>query len=116
MILESTFEKQKSTGKRVRVVTVPVRKLAELAGTYGSAELNTFGSLQMRDGKLILQMPKWDATLQFLKGGECIARPKDSFFSMLAINFLRNDAGQVVGYDLSTERVRNLRYAKVKIE
>jgi CubicO group peptidase (beta-lactamase class C family) len=116
MILESTAEKTTTTGKRMRVIEPAKEKLAELAGTYRSGELGSFGSLEVRDGKLILQMPKWEATLQFLDNGDCIARPKDAFFSMLALNFARNSEGVITGYNLSTDRVRNLRYAKVKVE
>lgn len=116
MILETTVEKQKTTGKRLRVVETPAAKLKELAGTYRSSELGTFGSLEVLDGKLILLMPKGEAILQFLDTSDCIARPRDAFFAMLAVRFERNDEGAVTGYRLSTDRVRNLRYAKVKIE
>ena len=54
--------------------------------------------------------------LQFLDNGDCLARPRDAFFSVLIVKFNTNAAGQVTGYTLSTERVRNLRYTKVKIE
>jgi CubicO group peptidase (beta-lactamase class C family) len=116
MILETDLETTKNSGKRLRVLEPPAQKLAELAGTYRSAELGSLGSLEVRDGKLILQMPKWEATLQFLENGDCLARPKDAFFALLAFHFTRNSEGAVTGYTLSTERVRNLRYVKAKVE
>ncbi len=116
VILETTFEKQKNSGKRLRVVEPTPQKLAELAGTYRSSELGAFGSLEVRAGKLILLMPKGEAVLQFLDNGDCIARPRDAYFAMLAVRFIRNRDDAVTGYTLSTERVRNLRYSKVKVE
>lgn len=109
--LETTFEGKKSIGKRLRVIE-PAQNPGEFVGIYRSAELGTFGSLEVHDGKLILVLPKEETRLQQLDNGEWIARPKDSFYSMLALRFTRNKAGDVTGYDLSTERVRNLRYTK----
>jgi hypothetical protein len=116
VILETKVEKTKQTGKRLRLAEPPAAKLAEYVGTYRSSELATLGSLELRGPRLYLVMPKGEALLQFLENGECIARPRDAFFSLLAIQFTRNGDGPVTGYNLSTERVRNLRYAKVKIE
>jgi hypothetical protein len=70
----------------------------------------------IRDGKLVLQMPKAEAALQFLDNGECLATPKDAYFSLFVIRFARNAEGSVTGYTLSTDRVRNLRYTKAKSE
>ncbi len=116
MLLEANVEKTKLNGKRLRFVDPPAEKLAELTGTYRSAELGVFNTLEVRKGKVFMHTPKGEMVLQFLDGGECIARPKDAYYSMAAVRFTRNDAGAVTGYALTTERVRNLRYAKVKVE
>ena len=116
LILETSVEKQATVGKRLRPVEPPPGKLAELVGTYRSSELGAIGAIEVRGGKLVLQMPKIEATLQFFGNGECIARLKDAFYSMLTLNFTKNHVGMVDGYNLSTERVRNLRYAKVRTD
>jgi CubicO group peptidase (beta-lactamase class C family) len=114
--LQTNLEGTKQTGKRVNIVQLPGTKLAEHVGTYRSSELGAICSVEQRGPRLYLVMPKGEALLQFLDSGDCIARPRDAFFSMLAIHFTRNDIGAVTGFNLSTERVRNLRYAKVRIE
>jgi CubicO group peptidase (beta-lactamase class C family) len=116
MFLETRMEKVAGAGRRLKPITPPAEKLAELVGTYRSPELTSFGSIEVRDGKAILMLPKGEATLQFLDNGDCIARYPDAFFTMLSLKFTRNAEGAVNGYTLTTERVRNLRYAKVKIE
>jgi CubicO group peptidase (beta-lactamase class C family) len=116
MLLETSVEKVKNSGKRMRFTEPAAEKLAELTGAYRSTELDVFTSVVIRDGKIVLQMPKSEAALQFLDNGDCLATPKDAFFSMFVIRFTRNTAGSVTGYTLSTERVRNLRYTKAKSE
>lgn len=116
VVLETNLENTKQTGKLLKVVQPEAMKLSEYVGTFRSHELGAICTLELRGPRLYLVMPKGEALLQFLDGGECIARPRDAFFSMLAIQFTRNDGGAVTGFNLSTERVRNLRYAKVRIE
>ena len=43
-------------------------------------------------------------------------RPQEAYFSFLALKFTTDGAGKTNGYTLSTERVRNLRYDRVKVE
>jgi CubicO group peptidase (beta-lactamase class C family) len=114
--LETLAETTRQTGKRIRLIEPPVEKLAAYVGVYRSGELNTFSSIEKRGPRLYLVTPKSEALLQFLEGGECIARPRDAFFSMLTIQFTHDRDSAVTGYNISTERVRNLRFAKVKID
>jgi hypothetical protein len=115
LLLETSIEKVTNTGKRLRLVEPAPEKLAELIGVYRSGELDVKTTLEVRDGKLVLRSQKSDATLQFLDNGDCIARPTEAYYSIFVVRFTRSD-GVVTGYTLSTERVRNMRYAKVKTE
>lgn len=115
MLLETTLDKQKNVGRTPRVLELAPTKLANYAGTYLAEELGTFGSIEARSGKLYLQLPKGQAVLQFLANGDCLARPLDANVSLAVLRFATNAGGVATGYTLSTERVRNLRYAKVTI-
>src|SRR5262249_5016859 len=106
---------RKSTaGTRLEVADKPPANLKDYAGIYWSKELETFGSIVLRDGKLILQLPKTETPLSPLANGEFLARP--AFTSWVTLKFSVNEAGHVEGYALSTERVRNLRYGRARIE
>jgi hypothetical protein len=115
-MLHTSLDGQKIAGRMLRPVTPTKEMLGGLEGTYLSPELGTFGSIAARDGKLHLQLPKGEGVLQFLDDGDCLARPRDAFFSLLAVKFTRDDAGRVTGYTVSTERVRNLRYDRLRVE
>ena len=116
MKLETSLGGQTTSGSRLRHAELSAEQLQAHAGIYMSRELGTFGSIQVRKGKLFLESLKGDASLQPLEGGEFLVRPVDAFFSSLTTRFTRDPAGQINGYLLSTERVRNLRYNKVIIE
>lgn len=116
LVLETRAEDVRNSGKRLRPIEPSAEQLRAWPGTYRCAELSTIVSIEARDGKLVMQLPKGEASLQLLETGECLARPQDAFFSMLALQATRDPAGAITGFNLSTERVRNLRYAKVRIE
>lgn len=116
MKLETTAESVHSSGQRLRPLEPAPEQLRAWVGTYRCAELGAISSIEMRDGQLILQLPKGEASLQFLDTDRCLARAQDAFFSMLELQLTRDRAGAVSGLTLSTERVRRLRYAKVRIE
>jgi CubicO group peptidase (beta-lactamase class C family) len=96
--------------KRVVRETPSAEALQACVGDYYSEELRTLYALSLRDGKLVVRYPR----------GVLEMRPinRDIFtagFPMGTFVMQRNAAGACEGFALTTGRVRNLRFARVKL-
>ncbi len=98
-----------SVGKRTAPFTPTEEVLKEYAGRYDSEELDTRYELTLRSGGLHVQIGhNEEASLTPLI--------KD-FFSvgdLAKIRFVRDSGGAITGLSVSTGRVRNLRFARLK--
>jgi CubicO group peptidase (beta-lactamase class C family) len=79
--------------------------LPDYIGHYRSEELETSWSVQVKEGKLALQ-PR--------RGGEIALRPMDrdrfSGSNLGSLQFERDSGGKIIGFKVTTGRVRNLRF------
>lgn len=96
--------------KRIARETPTAEALQACAGDYYSDELRTVYSLQLREGKLSVRYPR----------GVLDLRPvnRDIFtsgFPMGTFVFQRNAAGACEGFAVTTGRVRNLKFARVRM-
>ena len=81
-------------------------QLAQYAGIYYSVELDVRYEIAPRDGSLVLMRRKFSDR-------ELTASGEDLFEAGNRLQFTRDATGRVDGFDLSTGRVRNLRFEKV---
>ncbi|MCI0377841.1 MAG: serine hydrolase, partial [Gemmataceae bacterium] len=116
MVLEADDAGKKTTAKRLQFIKLPAEKLAALAGTYYSEELGVLYRIEVADGKAVVRQPKGEAVLHAVSENEFVAKPGSAFFSLLTLKTAANAAHQVTGFSISTERVRNLKFAKVRVE
>lgn len=84
-------------------------QIEEYAGTYESSELECRYSIETANGELMLRHTKF---------GPCALRllRRDQFSCSdegLDIQFTRDEAGQITGFDLNTERVWNVRFVRL---
>ncbi|MCI0637827.1 MAG: beta-lactamase family protein [Gemmataceae bacterium] len=116
MILEADDAGKKTTAKRLQFIKLPAEKLAGLAGTYYSEELGVLYRVDTSAGKAVLRQPKGEAELHAVSETEFLAKPGSAFFSLLTLKTAANAEQQVTGLIISTDRVRNLKFAKVRVE
>ncbi len=98
------------TGKWTKPFTVTAKDLEEYAGRYYSEELDVYYNLVLEKDKLFLEARN-------IPRGSLVKLPEDIFdFFQGAANFKfqRDKAGTVTGFKVSTYRVLNLHFDKVK--
>jgi len=79
--------------------------LADYAGHYRSEELETSWSVDVREGKLVLQHRRQgEIPLRLM------ARDRFSGSNLGSLQFERDSGGKVTGFKVTTGRVRNLRF------
>lgn len=97
------------TAKRIVQFEPAVADLAIYSGTYSSDELETKYILKVEDGNLI-------ATHKRLDDFQLIPSKKDHFaarvFGFRQAEFLRNDAGAIIGFQVSSGRTNNVLFEK----
>ena len=81
--------------------------LADYAGPYRSLELETSWSIQVKDGRLMLQHRR-QAEIQLRPA----ARDRFSGSALGSLQFERDAGGKVTGFKVTTGRVRNLRFER----
>jgi hypothetical protein len=87
----------------VRIPTFNPAQLIEYAGNYSSQELDTVYKLFVKDHKLIIKVPG----LQFDMPMEPVI--KDEFRTLGPyIKFVRNKAGKITGFNISTDGIKSL--------
>jgi CubicO group peptidase (beta-lactamase class C family) len=98
-------------GKRVEPFTPSEEALKEYAGRYYSDELDTFYDLMLKAGTLHVQaghneeLPLLPQIKDFFSAGD-----------MANIQFMRDAGGAITGFKVSTGRVLNLKFARLKSE
>jgi CubicO group peptidase (beta-lactamase class C family) len=92
---------------RVQKVTPSPAALAEYAGTYHSAELDAEFSVSVKDSGLSVKPPRVEAA-------DVHPYIKDVFSGPFLMEFDRDKRGRIVGFRLSTGRVRNLNFVVEK--
>ncbi len=96
-------------GKWVEPFTPSEKALKEYTGRYYSDELDTFYDLTLNAGKLLVQgghsddLPLTPQIKDFFSAGD-----------MASIQFVRNARRAITGFKVSTGRVLNLKFAKLK--
>jgi CubicO group peptidase (beta-lactamase class C family) len=99
------------TLKRIAGETPSAQALQACAGDYYSEELRTIYTLEMRQGKLVVRYPRGATELRPINA--------DVFQASYPIGTLtvkRNAKGACEGFSLTTLRVRNLQFLRVKIQ
>ena len=93
--------------EQVQKVAPSAAALAEYAGTYYSAELDAEFAVSVRDSGLAVKPPRIE---------EAVLQPyiKDAFNGPFLMEFDRDKRGKIVGFRLSTGRVRNLKFVVEK--
>jgi hypothetical protein len=100
------------SGYRFGRPSLTPQQLAEYAGTFHCDELRVLYGVALREGQLRMRHPR----------GEALLRPlaRDTFSGEVGgpvtVRFLRSGAGQVEGLTVSTQRARNLRFARVEFQ
>jgi CubicO group peptidase (beta-lactamase class C family) len=84
-------------------------ELAEYVGRYGSDELDVRYTVQIDEGKLGIQRRKYDVT-------PLAPTYKDAFTGGADVRFTRDVNGAVNGFLLTTGRVRNVRFVRLRDE
>jgi CubicO group peptidase (beta-lactamase class C family) len=98
-----------AVGKWVEPFAPSEEALKEYAGRYYSDELDTFYDLTLNAGKLLIQgghsedLPLTPQIKDFFSAGD-----------MASIQFMRDAGGAVTGFMVTTGRVLNLKFAKLK--
>ena len=96
--------------KRVVRETPSAEALQACVGDYYSEELRTIYSLELRDGKLVVRYPRGVLELRAIN--------RDIFTSpypMGTFTIQRNAAGACEGFAVTTGRVRNLKFTRVRM-
>jgi len=97
------------TYARVPEATGAAAPLGRLAGTYYSRELDMTWTLALQAGKLVLQRPRVEPTpLTNLFGNVFLS--ENGFL----LEFSRDKSGKPACVDVTTERVRRLRFTRVR--
>lgn len=96
--------------KRVERVTLDATQLQECTGEFYSDELRTLYQVSARDGKLMVRYPR----------GELELKPvtRDVFaagFPLGVFSFTRSATSACDGFAVTTGRVRNLRFTRVRL-
>ena len=101
---EATVDGKTNVFRRVEPMTPGIETLAEYAGTYSCPDLNVRYTFLVRDGKLTLRLPK--------RGDEEPTPTVSDAFSLpqADIVFSRDGRGDVSGFDIYTERIRDLHF------
>lgn len=107
-ILRLNPDEGERTGERIAPISLKSKKLSDFVGDYYSEELAALTSVRLQEDKLFLQGRKRSVELTpFLK---------DAFKSDIGqIHFLR-DGKKIVGYTITTGRVRNLHFDRVALQ
>ncbi|MEO6313791.1 MAG: serine hydrolase domain-containing protein [Chitinophagaceae bacterium] len=90
-----------STFEKVKKITLTAAQLQEYRGEYFSAELDTKYKITVPDTVLLLKIPRNGEI-------ECTPFIRDMFSDDFTILFSRNKTNKIIGFFLSTERVRNV--------
>jgi hypothetical protein len=95
--------------KRIVRETPSAAALQACAGDYYSEELRTLYTLEMRQGKLVVRYPRGVLELRPIN-----ADVFQAGYPMGTITMKRDAKGNCEGFGVTTGRVRNLRFARVK--
>ena len=96
-----------STGEN-KPETLTPEQLAEFEGDYYTEELDTTYTIRVRGDQLVAQHRRHDDILLTRAGDHFLG---DAWF-FPEIHFTRDDAGRVIGFELTGNRVRNLYFEK----
>ena len=96
--------------KRIVRETPSAAALQACAGDYYSEELRTLYTLEMRQGKLVVRYPRGVLELRPINPDVFQAG-----YPMGTITMKRDAKGNCEGFGVTTGRVRNLRFARVKV-
>lgn len=102
---------RKETWRPVEFLTPTADELAEYEGEYYSADLESVYRLTTAEGKLFVQ-------LNYGRPRELQPTVKDTFrttnerFSDMILTFSRDAAGQITGFGVNFDRVRNLQFRR----
>jgi hypothetical protein len=115
--LEGKFKeeppKEKQEGKeKAEPVTLTQEQQAEFVGGFYSAELDVFYHVAVKDGKLEMRYRKGVFTLEPL--GE--DRFRVSQVGAITVQFRRDAGKRVVGFAITTGRIRNLRFDRAEVK
>ena len=96
-------------GKWMEPFSATEDSLKEYAGAYYSGELDTRYDLVIKSGALFVRDRRGEDT-------PAVAQKKDMFLAggFARIQFQRDGTGMITGFTISTQRVLNLRFAKLK--
>ncbi len=97
------------TYEKVKRITLATTQLQEYKGTFYSGELDTKYKLSVNDSALLVKIPRNDE----IKFSPFI---KDLFNGDFTILFSRDKKNKINGFYLTTGRVRNLFFEKLKTE
>ncbi|WP_338876281.1 serine hydrolase domain-containing protein [Spirosoma sp. SC4-14] len=92
---------------KVKRINPSAAELQEYTGNFFSSELNTSYSLSIKDGYLVLKMPKNEII-------ELAPFIKDVFADGIVARFSRNKKKVITGFYLTTDPVRNLYFEKTE--
>jgi len=95
--------------KRVVRDTPSAEALQACVGEYYSDELRTLYRLWVRDGKLMLRVPRGEMALEPMSLRDLFSAP----FPVIALQLRRNAAGSCESFAVTTGRVRNLLFRRV---
>jgi CubicO group peptidase (beta-lactamase class C family) len=89
------------------------QQLAGYVGIFRSDELDTIFTTEVRDGRLVVRHRKGEFPLHALANDEFSAPPNGLFATM---RFTRNSQAAIIGFTVSTSRVRHIPFVKVTIQ
>lgn len=96
--------------KRINEFTIQEKELSEYLGQYYSSELSTYYNLELEEGQIVLKHQRnSDITLNPLKKDVFAG---DAWF-LRQLEFTRNSEGKIIGFKVSSGRVRNLIFRKL---
>jgi CubicO group peptidase (beta-lactamase class C family) len=96
---------------RLPVETPSAEQLRACAGDYYSEELRTLYTLEVRDGVLVVRYPRGVVGLRAINRNVFVALD----YPLGTVVMHRNAAGACEGLDVTTGRVRNLKFQRVKL-
>jgi hypothetical protein len=99
-----------STWTAVKPASYTPQQLAAFAGRYYSPELDTTYEINPQDDKLLFRTGHWGSFLLSPRFVDSFANPEE----MGSIRFTRDGRSRVSGFVISSGKVRNLRFDKIK--
>jgi len=98
---------QRRTYQRLEAADEVPPNPADYTGQYRSEELETTWPIEVKEGKLVLQ-PRKDGDIPLRPAG----RDRFNGANLGSLQFERDSGGKVIGFKVTTGRVRNLRFEK----